>query len=177
MSDVLWNCWWVVKPRCSGLSIPQTSAVCQDLLASTMIPVGTALGRSLYSAAIILQISPRRDGSYHQAAVFCIWHYVSVAGNFLQGLVDIQWFSRVQHFVSPRTAACQFPVLHYLLKFAQTHVHWVSDAIQPFHPLPLPWWITVKTANNKSFMTEALQKDLTSHAHFRQQNLIPRSQK
>ena len=29
-----------------------------------------------------------------------------------------------------------FPVLHYyLLEFAQTHVHWVSDAIQPFHPL------------------------------------------
>ena len=27
------------------------------------------------------------------------------------------------------------PVLHYLLEFAQTHVHWVSDAIQPFHPL------------------------------------------
>ena len=26
-------------------------------------------------------------------------------------------------------------VLHYFLKFAQTHVHWVSDAIQPFHPL------------------------------------------
>ena len=29
------------------------------------------------------------------------------------------------------------PVLHYLLEFAQTHVHWVSDAIQPPHsPLP-----------------------------------------
>ena len=31
-----------------------------------------------------------------------------------------------------------FPVLHYLLEFAQTHIHWVSDAIQPFilcHPL------------------------------------------
>ena len=28
-----------------------------------------------------------------------------------------------------------FPVLHYLLKFAQTQVHWVSDAIQPSHPL------------------------------------------
>ena len=25
----------------------------------------------------------------------------------------------------------EFPVLHYLLEFAQTHVHWVSDAIQP----------------------------------------------
>ena len=27
-----------------------------------------------------------------------------------------------------------FPVLHYLLEFAQTHVHWVGDAIQPSHP-------------------------------------------
>ena len=28
-----------------------------------------------------------------------------------------------------------FPVLHHLPEFAQTHVHWVSDAIQPYHPL------------------------------------------
>ena len=28
-----------------------------------------------------------------------------------------------------------FPVLHCLLEFAQTHVHWVSDPIQPSHPL------------------------------------------
>ena len=28
-----------------------------------------------------------------------------------------------------------FLVLHYLPEFAQTHVHWVSDAIQPSHPL------------------------------------------
>ena len=27
-----------------------------------------------------------------------------------------------------------FPVLWYLLDFAQTHVHWVGDAIQPSHP-------------------------------------------
>ena len=30
-----------------------------------------------------------------------------------------------------------FPVLH-LLEFAQTHVHWVDDAIQPSHPLSSP---------------------------------------
>ena len=29
----------------------------------------------------------------------------------------------------------RLPWLHYLLEFAQTHVHWVSDAIQPSHPL------------------------------------------
>ena len=28
-----------------------------------------------------------------------------------------------------------FPVLHYLLEFAQTHVYWVSDATQPSHLL------------------------------------------
>ena len=31
-----------------------------------------------------------------------------------------------------------FPVLHYLPEFAQTHVHWVSDAIQPSNPLSPP---------------------------------------
>ena len=34
-----------------------------------------------------------------------------------------------------------FPVLHYLLEFAQTHVHWVSDATSRLvlcHPLLLP---------------------------------------
>ena len=32
-----------------------------------------------------------------------------------------------------------FPVFHYLPEFAQTHVHWVSDAIQPSHPLLPPF--------------------------------------
>ena len=32
-----------------------------------------------------------------------------------------------------------FPVLHYLPGFAQTHVHWVSDTIQPSHPLLPPF--------------------------------------
>ena len=31
-----------------------------------------------------------------------------------------------------------FPVLHYFPEFAQTHVHWISDAIQPSHPLLPP---------------------------------------
>ena len=31
-----------------------------------------------------------------------------------------------------------FPVFHYLLKFAQTYVHWVDDSIQPSLPLSSP---------------------------------------
>ena len=32
-----------------------------------------------------------------------------------------------------------FPVHHYLPEFAQIHVHWIKDAIQPSHPL-LPFF-------------------------------------
>ena len=32
----------------------------------------------------------------------------------------------------------RLPVLHYLQEFAQVHIHWVSDAIQPSHPLSSP---------------------------------------
>ena len=36
---------------------------------------------------------------------------------------------------NPNCSTPGFTVLHYLLEFAQTHVHWVIDAIQPSHPL------------------------------------------
>ena len=49
------------------------------------------------------------------------------------------WVAHVWLFGSPWTAAPPgFPVLYYLLEFAQTHVHWVSDASQPCHPLLSP---------------------------------------
>ena len=32
-----------------------------------------------------------------------------------------------------------FPVLHHLLEFAETHVHWVSDAIQPISSSVVPF--------------------------------------
>ena len=32
----------------------------------------------------------------------------------------------------------RLPVHHQLPEFTQTHVHWVGDAIQPFHPLSSP---------------------------------------
>ena len=32
-----------------------------------------------------------------------------------------------------------FPVLHHLLEFAQTHIHWIGDVIQPSSPLSPPF--------------------------------------
>ena len=49
----------------------------------------------------------------------------------------VQSLSLVGFFATSCSTPC-FPVLHYLPKFAQTHVHWVDDVIQPSHPLSSP---------------------------------------
>ena len=43
--------------------------------------------------------------------------------------IVVQLLSHVRLFVTPWTAACQASVFHHLPEFAQTHVHWVSDAL------------------------------------------------
>ena len=42
-----------------------------------------------------------------------------------------------------------FPVLHYLSEVAQTHVHWVSDAIQPSHPLSPPFPLALSLSQHQ----------------------------
>ena len=64
---------------------------------------------------------------------------------FLQVLIiqSVQLLSGVWFFVTPMVTACPdcstpgFSV-HQLPDLAQAHVHWVSDAIQPSHPLSSP---------------------------------------
>ena len=43
------------------------------------------------------------------------------------------WFKNLMDRSTPG-----FPVHRHLPELAQTHVHWVGDAIQPFHPLSSP---------------------------------------
>ena len=45
------------------------------------------------------------------------------------------WLLVFSHVDPTDCSTLGFPVLHYLPEFAQTHVHWVSDACQPSHPL------------------------------------------
>ena len=47
-----------------------------------------------------------------------------------------------------------FSVLHYLLEFVQTPGHWVSDAIQPFHPLMPPSPLTSIPPSIRAFSSE-----------------------
>ena len=49
-----------------------------------------------------------------------------------------------------------FPVLHYLLEFTQVHVHWDSDAIQPFHLLSLPSPPVLSLFQNQGLSNESV---------------------
>ena len=49
-----------------------------------------------------------------------------------------------------------FPVLHQLLELAQTHVHWVSDAIQPSHPLSPPSPPALNLSQHQVFFSNEL---------------------
>ena len=54
-------------------------------------------------------------------------------------LISVQLLSHVQLCDPMDCSTPYFPVHHQLPEFTQTHVHWVSDAIQQSHPLiPFP---------------------------------------
>ena len=70
-----------------------------------------------------------------------IWRFISIFSWSLQDLTILLALVVVQSLSLCDPVDCStpgFPVLHHLLKLAQTHVHWVGDAIQPSHPLSSP---------------------------------------
>ena len=48
------------------------------------------------------------------------------------------------------------PVHHQLLEIAQTHVHWISDAIQPSHPLSSPSPAAFNLSQHRVFSNESV---------------------
>ena len=54
-------------------------------------------------------------------------------------IVSVQLLSHIHLFVTPLDCSTTgFPVHCQLTELTQTHVHWVGDAIQPYHPLSSP---------------------------------------
>ena len=68
-----------------------------------------------------------------------------------------------------------FPVLHCLTEFAQTHVHWVSDAIQPSHPLsplsPCPQSFPASGSFPMSHLFTSGGQNITASASFIPMNI------
>ena len=66
-----------------------------------------------------------------------VYHWISL-DSFLCYIAGSWCFVVVQSLSNVRLLDCSmpgFPVLHCLPEFAQIHVLWVSDALQPSHPL------------------------------------------
>ena len=67
-----------------------------------------------------------------------IWSFILIlCVNVLASFISVQLLSCVRLFVTPRIAG--LPIHHQLLESTQTHVHLVSDTIQPSHPLSSPF--------------------------------------
>ena len=87
-------------------------------------------------------------------------------GLYTTKLSSVKSLSRVRLFVTPWTAARQASLSITNLEFTQTHVHWVSDAIQLSHPLlsPSP---TFNLSQHQSFSNESvLRKRWSKYCSF-----------
>ena len=84
--------------------------------------------------------SPDRKGSFlktdHKATFKDSWFVIRKQLNhFHWKHISVQSLSRVRLCNPMDRSTPGLPVHHQLPEFTQTHVHWVSDAIQPSHPL------------------------------------------
>ena len=77
--------------------------------------------------------------------IFIIFHGKMFADIWLRGGQDNSYINTLLLFSHPVMSDCDpmdgstpgLPVPHHLLKFTQVHVHCISEAIQPSHPLTL----------------------------------------
>ena len=91
--------------------------------------------------------------SYDFINIFlCIYTVLQILWKYQHQFSSVQLLSCVQLSVIPWTASTPgFPVHHQLPEVLQTLVHWVEDAIQPFHPLSSPSPPAFKLSQNRYF--------------------------
>ena len=85
--------------------------------------------------------TPVADACWCMASCLVSEHFIwgkLFPNRWTEKAIVVQSLSHVRLCNPMNCSMPAFPVLHYLLELAQTHVHWVSDAIQPSHPLLPP---------------------------------------
>ena len=152
-----WSRVWKMKAEFSYNLILQVTYqhFCKKLLAMQMNP--GFIGREWYSVWLTSRqwesegptleagyqdtfLKDRRHMKLHRSQLLQTWHHSS-PHSF--GGASVQSVSSVAHSCptpcNPMDCITPgLPVHHQLPGLAQTHVHWVSDAIQPSHPLLSP---------------------------------------
>ena len=132
--------WWcaVVKMVCKGRCVKMNiRSVCQF----EMVYQFNLKKSTWYTFCLILKICCFHYDSYH-----CYWFAVFESIESVNGGGCCYYCSVIElcpNLCDPMNCSTSgFPVLHCLPDFAQTHVHWVSDAIQPSHPvIPFSSWL------------------------------------
>ena len=68
----------------------------------------------------------------------CSPEHLGLTSQVKHAISSVQSLSHVQLCDPMDCSMPRLPVHHQLLELTETHVHWVSDAIQPSHPLSSP---------------------------------------
>jgi len=70
--------------------------------------------------------------------------------------LGVQLLRHVWLFASMNCSTPGFPIFHHPPELAQTHVHWVSDAIQPSHPLSSPSPLAFSLSQHQGLFNESV---------------------
>ena len=104
-----------------------------------------------------IQVSNVKNESYSAILIDVnrsLWHIIDFKKQFIKQVIKmlLLLFSLSVMSNSLWSMDCSlpgFPVLHYLMEFAQTHVHWVGDVIQPSHPLLPPFPLALNLSQHQ----------------------------
>ena len=103
----------------------------------------SALGLSLVSLmflkrSVVFPISLFSSVSVHWSLRKAFLFLLAFPWNSVFKWVSVQFSPVMSSSLWPHWSMPGLPIHHQLRKFTQTHVHWVSDAIQPSHSLSSP---------------------------------------
>ena len=82
------------------------------------------------------------------------------SGVSLTKYVVVQSLSHVRLCNPTDNSTAGFPVLHYLPEFAETHIHWVGDTIQPSYLLLTPSPPTLNLSQHQGLFQMSLSNEL-----------------
>ena len=91
-------------------------------------------------------------------------------------IIVVQLLSHIWLFAKPWTMHTKPPVPHYLLEFAQVHVHWIGDVTQPSHPLSPSSPSALNLSQHQGFSNEsALRIKWPKYWGFSFSTVLPKS--
>ena len=108
-----------------------------------------SLRKVILSSSLWLQLSVEPFFLILSASCYIILYFKSILEMIIYVLL-LEYYQTILRCCCSVTKSCPtlwdpmncstpgFPVLHYFPEFAQTHVHWFSDATQPYYALSLP---------------------------------------